>query len=182
MDEFLRKIVHLFVGIWISLIILLVEKELTIKLFSLAIIVGLIWSETLIRGFHIPLISSIIDRLERQEVIPGKGALFFVVSALICTIFFPSRVAFIAILVLSILDSTATIVGKRFGRMRIYNKKSIEGALSGSLITATVLLIFLPIPLSILISVFAGFVELISPIDDNLLIPVVVCMLLYFFQ
>ena len=73
-----------------------------------------------------------------------------------------------------------TIVGVRFGRTRIWNGKSWEGTLAGIIITILVLLPFLTLPGAVAIAVVAGLIELLSPVDDNLVIPVAVCVALAF--
>jgi dolichol kinase len=83
-----------------------------------------------------------------------------------------------ALVALSVLDSVTTLAGLRFGRHRIYNGKSWEGTLSGIAVTVLSLLPFLTTPGALAVSAVAGIIELISPVDDNLLIPVGVCLLL----
>jgi dolichol kinase len=83
-----------------------------------------------------------------------------------------------ALVSLAVLDSVTTLVGVRFGRHRIYNGKSWEGTLSGIAVTVLALLPFLSLPGALAASVIAGIIELFSPVDDNLVIPVGVCLLL----
>jgi len=83
-----------------------------------------------------------------------------------------------ALLSLAVLDGVATIAGTRFGRTRIYNGKSAEGTGTGIFITFLVLLLFISIHGALIVAVIAGIIELISPIDDNLVIPVSICLIL----
>jgi dolichol kinase len=66
----------------------------------------------------------------------------------------------------------------RYGRHRIHNGKSWEGTVAGTAITVFCLLPILTIPGALAASVAAGIIELFSPVDDNLVIPVAVCILL----
>jgi phytol kinase len=100
------------------------------------------------------------------------------VSALACTIIFPANVVVPALVVLSVLDSVTTLAGLRYGRHRIFNGKSWEGTLAGIAAAIPALLLFLTVPGSVAAAVTAGLIELFSPVDDNLLIPVGVCILL----
>jgi len=79
---------------------------------------------------------------------------------------------------LAVLDSVTTLVGIRYGRHRIYNGKSWEGTLSGIAVTFLALCPFLTLTGALTASVIAGIIELFSPVDDNLVIPVGVCILL----
>lgn len=83
-----------------------------------------------------------------------------------------------ALIALAVLDSITTLIGIRFGRHRIHNGKSWEGTLSGIAVTVHVLLPFLSFPATLAVSIIAGTIELISPIDDNLVIPVGICIFL----
>jgi dolichol kinase len=51
-------------------------------------------------------------------------------------------------------------------------------SLSGIAVTVLALLPFLSLPGALVASVVAGIIELFSPVDDNLVIPVGVCLLL----
>ncbi|NYT17094.1 MAG: phosphatidate cytidylyltransferase, partial [Methanomicrobiales archaeon] len=83
-----------------------------------------------------------------------------------------------AIITLAVLDGTATIIGYYFGRIKVINGKTIEGSLAGMALCFIVLLPFLPAVVAMLVVFLAGMVELFSPLDDNLLIPVSVCIFL----
>jgi dolichol kinase len=79
---------------------------------------------------------------------------------------------------LAVLDGVATIAGTRFGRNRIYNGKSLEGTIAAIIVTFLVLLLVLPAPGALVVAVVAGIIEMFSPVDDNLVIPVSICILL----
>ena len=99
-------------------------------------------------------------------------------SALTCTILFPVSVVVPSIVALAVLDSVTTLAGIEFGRHRIHNGKSWEGTLSGIAVTVIALLPLLSLPGALAVSVVAGIIELFSPVDDNLVIPAGVCLLL----
>jgi dolichol kinase len=110
--------------------------------------------------------------------LPGKGTFFFAVSALACTILFPATVVAPALVALAILDSVTTLAGLRYGKHRIFNGKSWEGTFAGIAGTIPALLLFLTAPGAVVVAITAGLIELFSPVDDNLLIPAGVCVLL----
>lgn len=73
------------------------------------------------------------------------------------------------------LDGVAILAGKPFGRKRFVNGKSLEGSIAGIVVTIPVLLPLLSLPGAVLVSVLAGIIELVSPVDGNLLILFIVC-------
>jgi dolichol kinase len=100
------------------------------------------------------------------------------VSTLACVILFTKPVVLPALIALAVLDGVATIAGIRFGRTRIYNGKSLEGTIAGIVVTFLVLLLVMPVQGALVVAVIAGIIEMFSPVDDNLVIPVSVCILL----
>jgi dolichol kinase len=180
MHEFWRKTVHLIFGLLITFFILTFPKDMVIMLLAAGLLGGLWFIDLAMRGINVPVISHLLYYLERDGVFPGKGAFFFVFSAFIITILFSSEIAATGVLVLAVLDGFATLIGLRYGRIRIINHKSIEGTAGAIIITIGVLFFFLSPIQAIVIAFIAGLVELASPVDDNLLIPLVVAILLAF--
>ena len=178
MDEFLRKISHLVFGLIIVGGIIALPEPVMVYLLILSVFAGFIISDAIQRGYYIPFISGLIDRLERKDAIPGKGAIYFAISCLFCLIFFDKSIVVPAIAALAVLDSIATIIGLRYGRNRISNGKSLEGSFAGMVATLFVLIFFLPPIQALAASFVAGVVEILSPVDDNLTIPVCICLLL----
>jgi phytol kinase len=180
MDEMLRKVVHFFLGLGIAIAIPLFDRQMVLAAFVIAIFVGFIISDALSRGYTIPLISRVIALLERKDVLPGKGTLYFAIGVFFCLVFFPLAVVVPAVICLAVLDGVATIIGVRFGRHRIWKGKSLEGTLAGigATIVALVILTSLSPFLILTAAVIAGIVELLTPVDDNLVIPVSVCIVL----
>jgi phytol kinase len=178
MREFYRKSVHMLFGLGIAALIFATPKAVALSVLILGTFIGILFTDAILRGYRLPVISGLIDTLERQDALPGRGALTFAVSSLFCVIFFEKAVVVPAILSLAVLDGTATIIGYYFGRTKIINGKTIEGSLAGMALCFVVILPFLPVAEAALAVFVAGMVELFSPLDDNLLIPVSVCILL----
>lgn len=180
MHEVLRKVVHLLAGLAIAMAIPLVEKQLVLWAFVIAIFIGCILSDAISRGYNLPLISRVVLLLEREDVMPGKGTLYFAIGVFFVLVFFPLDVVIPAIICLAVLDGVATLVGIRYGRHRLWNSKSLEGTLAGIAATVAVLLVITPLsPVpAAAAALTAGVVELLSPVDDNLTIPLCVCIVL----
>lgn len=180
MQEYLRKSIHLIFGLFIAMLVISLERELVLVTLSIAILAGFLISDAVARGYRIFFISSMLDLVDRKETMPGKGALFFVLSALISLILFPVRIAFLSILTLALIDGVAAIAGRTWGRTRILHGKTLEGSLIGAFIAFMVFILFIPPIHAALLAIFAAVIELLSPVDDNLVIPITVGFFLLF--
>lgn len=178
MNEYARKSSHLLIGVGIAALIWILPKEVALPVIAVPLLVGLCIIDLCLKGMCIPGIHQILTALERPEEIPGKGAFFFVFATLIVLILFPSPIAAASVLVLSVQDGIATMAGISFGKHRIWNKKSWEGFAAGTVAAILVLLPWFPAISAICAGVMAGLAELVSPVDDNLVVPFVVALLL----
>ncbi|MFA4860515.1 diacylglycerol/polyprenol kinase family protein [Methanoregula sp.] len=178
MREVFRKLVHILFGLAIAVMVLLVDRTVAISVLVLGLFFGVILVDLIHRGCHIPIFSALVAYADRGDCLPGKGALYFAVGALTIVILFPVQAAVPALVTVAVLDGVATMVGVRYGQHRIANGKSLEGSAAAILITALFLFPFLTIPGVVIVAVLAGLIELLSPIDDNLVIPVAVSLLL----
>lgn len=178
MNEYLRKTAHLLFGLVIAGVIFLVPATYALIIIGVSLSAGLILIDLCMKGYQIPVMSIVLKHMEREGEFPGKGALFFVFSAFIAAIFFPPPIAAVSVAILAVLDSFSTIIGIRFGKHQIWKKKTIEGFLGGVIITSVMLMLIAPPIYAVLISLVAGVVELVSPVDDNLIIPWVVAILI----
>ncbi|HNB03041.1 MAG TPA: phosphatidate cytidylyltransferase [Methanoregulaceae archaeon] len=178
MREIPRKLVHIIFGLGIAALIQLTPLRIALPVLMTGTFAGIIFRDALVRGFRVPLISVLVDKLERENVRPGKGALYFALSSLFCLVLFDKEVVVPAVVTLSLLDGVATLAGYYFGNHPVVGKKTAEGTIAGIGVTFFALLPLLP-PVQAAVSVLlAGITELLSPVDDNLTIPVIVCVAL----
>jgi len=101
------------------------------------------------------------------------GATYTLFGFLLCTFLFSKEIAVFAMLIQSLGDSTAALVGIRWGTVKIINK-SLQGSLTFLLISLGIVFLLndLPRPAGIVSSVIATIVELLpSPFNDNLMVP-----------
>jgi len=188
MNEYPRQLSHLAFGLLIAAFIYFTDTQTAISVMAVVVILGIAIADAISRGYHVPLFSWIIGRLERDSVFPGMGSMVFFIAALFCLIIFGSQITVASMIVLSVLDSVSTAVGLRFGKTKIYGKKTLEGMLAGFVAASVALAIYSLVPLAlplgalsiIVASGAAAITELISPVDDNITIPVVVCIVLFF--
>ena len=105
------------------------------------------------------------------------GASYVMIGALIVLSIFESRICIPALLIMSFSDSAAAIIGKKYGKTKIFNK-TLEGSLAFLLTSFVIVIFFIPdidFTFSIIAIIASTIVELVpkSNLDDNLLIPIV---------
>jgi len=110
-----------------------------------------------------------------------SGASWVVIGAALTTLIFNENTAIIGLLVLSLADSAAAIIGLKFGKTYLFNK-SLEG--SAAFFIVAFLIVFYLSPAFFLINLItvsaATAVELFSTarMNDNLFIPLVTAFIL----
>ncbi len=174
-----RQIFHLVLGTLLACIILLLGRFYSLALFGVLLIAGVFLSELLRKGVRVQPFHWLIRRLEREGVRPGQGTLTLVLGSFIALVFFEPRIVFVSVLILAFADSFSTIVGRGFGRIRIYNKKTIEGFLGGFLASFLVTLLYLDVAVGFAVCLVASLTELLSPVDDNIIIPPLSSLIIY---
>lgn len=176
--EFERNLVHLLLGTLLALIVYFLEKDIALIFFGIMLIIGTILSEMIIRGKKIFFLNKFINEFERDIVRPGLGMLTFFIGVFISLVFFPSKAVFIGVLALAFNDSISTVVGIAFGKHKIWGKKTLEGSIGGFFGTMIIAVMFLPIETAIVISLATTLIELFAVLDDNVMIPPIVSLLI----
>ena len=171
--ELKRQLVHLFMGIVISLSVYFVYPFMG-KLVLLPLIVILLFIFTLPRLItDIWLFNHLFLHFEREDDImnfPFRGAFWYGVGIIPPILFLPLNPACAVIAVLSAGDSMSTIVGKFLGKRR-YGHKSVEGFLSFFVFGFLAAAVFVSPELALMFAFLGAVMEFLSFIDDNLLIP-----------
>jgi dolichol kinase len=118
--------------------------------------------------------------LRDREKTGVSGATFFMLGTFITILLFPKNIAILSLFILIICDSFASIVGIKFGKIKIINTKTLEG--SASFLLSAVIIsyfgsIFFNISLTALLiaSLAASLLEVFDKslkCDDNVLIPI----------
>jgi dolichol kinase len=167
-----RKLFH-FSGIIIPVTYLFTDKQtaliVTAGIFAVAIVL-----ETLrIKGFM--RIAFIDKNMKKEESNRLSGSFFYILSGLITIILFEKTVAVSSLFILSIADPLSSLLGSRFGRVRLFGK-SVEGTMAFFVVSFLILRVFsFSVPVALPGAVIASLTELFSSrfIDDNLSIPIV---------
>jgi dolichol kinase len=182
-NELLRKCIHVSYSS-IAFIYLFFGWELTVILLSLGVFfmisldIARAYSKS-VRSIYMKVFGKV---LRDNEVDNRKnlftGGTYLVISTYIIILFFPMPVAVTSVFLITYSDSLAAIIGKRFGRIKIFYK-TLEGSIAFFL--SGLLIIFLTPKVThdsfeLQISIFSLIVTTIFEvlpvkIDDNLYLP-----------
>jgi len=172
--EVRRQFLHfLFGSVFIALVVLLGTKT-TLEILVACLLLGLAFSFAISKGAKIPIISAVVNKVEREHEknIPGKGAIFFFASAIIVILVFQNQLIILGALCALIYgDSASTVFGLRFGKHRLIGKRTLEGTIAGILAALPFLAALFPLPVAIATAVIAMLAELL-PVNDNFSIPI----------
>lgn len=125
------------------------------------------------------ILTKIFDKLfngmMRSHELDGKltGASYVIIGSFLTIVLLPKKIAILALLFAAVGDTVAALYGKKFGKIKIWNK-TLEGSLAGLLSCLLIALLFTNTPNVVKFSgAFAAiFIELLPiKIDDNLRIP-----------
>ena len=116
------------------------------------------------------------NKMLREHELKGQftGATWVMISASVTILVFPKYIAIISLIFMSIGDTFAALIGRKFGKLKIYDK-SFEGFLGG--LVACLVAAYCYDPLPFYISGFGAlaamlFETLPLPLDDNFRIPI----------
>ena len=173
--ELRRKSIHL-AALLIPLGLYLVPESAA--LLVLGFLAGACLTADLLR-MRIPALTRLFFKIfgpllkEHEKRKHLTGSTYLLIAAFLCVWGFGSKIATVALLYLILGDTTAALVGRRWGRIRL-GRKTLEGSASCLIICVAVALLFPSVPTYAALAgaVAATFVEWLPwPIDDNLAIP-----------
>ena len=193
-DEVVRKLIHLC-SLSIPIIYYFVPQSTAIFILSIITILAVVLDVS--RHFF-PAVGKLFYMifgflLRKHEVDKRKknlnGATYVFISALLGVIIFPKVLFLTAFPILIISDSTAALIGRKYGRHKLF-AKSLEGTLA-FFISASIVVLFTPklngsiteYFIGILAAAIGAIVENISfgIADDNLTIPISVGLSMWLF-
>ncbi|MDY6864756.1 MAG: hypothetical protein SVY15_02115 [Halobacteriota archaeon] len=121
--------------------------------------------------------------LRGNEVEGYVATLFFLIGAIIVVLFLPSEFAIGSILVATVGDPSAVLIGRSYGRHKWNHNpaKSLEGSGAMFLVSALALIAtgFFPIMVALVVSLCATLFESLPiKVSDNLIIPLICGMVL----
>ena len=116
------------------------------------------------------------DKMLREHELKGQftGATWVMISASVTILVFPKYIAIISLVFMSIGDTFAALIGRKFGKLKIYDK-SFEGFLGGLIVCLVAAYYYDPLPFYISgVGALTAmlFETLPLPLDDNFRIPI----------
>ncbi len=184
-DIVARKGLH-FLSVLIPIFIAFTPQSLyqpvTLGLFLVAVAIETIRNTTEWgHRIFVRLVGSMLKEPERRRL-QITGATYLLFSAFLLAHLFPKPIVVTSLLFLSVGDSVAGVVGRRWGRHRLIRNKTLEGSLA-MLFSCWFIVAFvkeIPIAVKIIGGLGATIFEAIEiPVDDNLLIPLGTGLLLW---
>ncbi len=180
-----RSLFHVVPGL-LFIYFILINADVCLLFLGLCIMLMLIGEYLRLSGDESP-ISQIAKRmldsaLMGSEVAGYLATLFFLIGVLIVILFLPAEYAIGSIIILSIGDPSAVLVGKRFGKHKWNHnpKKSLEGSGAMFAVGTLGLVLFSFEPwVAIVVSLSATLFESLPlKVSDNLIIPLISGMVL----
>ncbi|MCK5460803.1 phosphatase PAP2 family protein [Candidatus Gracilibacteria bacterium] len=136
----------------------------------------------------IPVVSNILKKFDRprDKDFPGRGAFYFFLSVFICLLIFPIKIAYSAILILSVGDSLNHLFTNGFQRIHVpwNRRKNLWGVLLGIAFGTFASQFFVPLIPAFVASTISIFAETFRLrigsfyIDDNLFVPILAGIIL----
>ena len=175
--EIRRQLLHIVLGL---LLVTLLNYEILIPWHLFWILVAGLGFSWISLRFRIPGVAWCLDKFERKQVRPGKGAITYFIGVILVLQLFPRDIAFAAILILAVGDGASSLVGP-FGRLktRLSDKKLFEGTLAGIILGGLAAATFVSFPEAFAAAAVAMFFEAMEIrfnqkiLNDNVIIPLV---------
>lgn len=180
--HFRRKFLHFSLGIFIVFLMNSGYLELYVKHILVAGLVTALVLSIIVRYLKPKFLIKALELFDKPEDIekfPGKGAIYYIVGAVISIFLFNKDIASASILILTFGDPTAFVIGKYYGKKRIVINKNklLEGTMAGVFLGTAVASIFVPFPVAFFGAAFGMMAEAVElkfmKLDDNFFIPFV---------
>jgi len=182
-DELMRKLIHICSSIFAYALFFFNQE-------TVCLIVGvgsiLILSFEILRinyqsinRIFIKIFGKVTRNFEKNKL---TGASYVMLASFIVLLpVFESYVCIISILVMSYSDTAAAIIGKKYGKTKIFSK-TLEGSFAFFIVAFIIALVMYPqinLALSITAIVIATIVEILPlSIDDNFSVPITVALII----
>jgi dolichol kinase len=124
-----RHLFHLATGLILALLVFWLGREKAGILIGSLLLITILMETLRLRmnAFNQVLVGLFGSMLKERETQHPTGVGYFLGGILICLLFFHPEVALASIVILSVGDPAASVIGQRWGRTRI-GEKSLEGA------------------------------------------------------
>ena len=136
-------------------------------------------------GKSLGSIKGLADMYRKREKRRFSSMTLFLTALFIIFLVFPRDIAYMSLVYLTVGDLFGKMIGRQFGRHRLYRQKTLEGTLAffaGSVMTGYIFHSLLPIPILYVLagSAFAAIVELLTDrANDNFTVGILSSGFLY---
>lgn len=175
--ELTRKSIHLL-GLVVPILYLFTSRNFAIigvgGLVALALGAELL--KVLVPSVRATFLRIFSPILRSQEQKGGPtGATYFLIGSFLCVLFFDKTLAIVCLCFLTLGDLCAALIGKQWGRIKLFSRKSLEGSLACFVVCiAVALLMRLHPAVAITGALVATVVELLPiGVDDNITMPLI---------
>ena len=175
--ELRRKSIHLL-GLVVPILYFFTSRDLAI--IGVGGLVTLVLTAELLKGvvpaFRVIFLRIFSPILRSQEQKGGlTGATYFLIGSFLCILLFDKTLAIVCLCFLTLGDLCAALIGKQWGRIKLFSRKSLEGSLACFVVcTAVALLIGLHPVVAIAGALVATLIEVLPVgVDDNVTIPLI---------
>ncbi|MGC9518018.1 MAG: diacylglycerol/polyprenol kinase family protein [Methanomicrobiales archaeon] len=171
--ELTRQLIHVS-GILIILLEKIFDPIILMFICGLIVIMGeLIYK--IDKKRYIPFFSTVLRSCRRSE--NEKGYIYFFIGVLIALIIFNFNlnIANATIIILALGDAASTLIGKKYGKIKLpYQKfKTLEGSIAFFIVGFLGASLQVPILPALFGALSGSIAEAYSPVDDNIIIPIV---------
>ena len=176
-QELRRKTIHLL-GLIVPILYLFTTRQNAIigvgGLVALALGAELL--KILFPTFRVIFLRIFSPILRSQERKGGlTGTTYYLIGSFLCILFFDKTLAIVCLCFLTLGDLFAALIGKQWGRIKLFSRKSLEGSLACFIVcTVIALLMGLHPVVAITGAIVAALIELLPiGIDDNVTMPLI---------
>jgi len=176
-----RKVVHMMGFFLIAGIIEFLPRWALVPSLIMGILTYIIIEILRVRGVKMPVIAIMVEHLSRKS---EKGWIFmptfyFLLSLTMIAMFFDTTTMYLALIALTFGDSTAALVGERYGRHELFGDKTMEGSLAFFIVSFIGFTFFIDVRTALVTAAFASIIESISYEYDNFTVPISVLVRLF---
>ena len=172
--ELRRQSIH-FLGIFTVPVMLFADRETaTIVVGSLLFLLTAMSFYRSRQRFRSKWLEKFVLKRERPGAFPLGGAVFFFLGAFCALLLFSQQNAAAAVAVLALGDSTSTVVGKTWGKHKLFlnRSKSWEGSIAFLAFAFCALLFFVQPEKAAIVAGLTAVVEMLPKLDDNFTVPI----------
>ena len=181
-SEIQRKLIHLL-SIFYPILYYYTDSNTTLNFLILSFfiisVIEYIKKKYTLNVFPLNIILKFMRKYEHHKFM---GASFMIFGFIVITLFFNKEIVILSMLITVIADSTAALLGMKYGKVKTFHERTLEGSFCFAL---SAFIIFtmnsITLYLALILSVTIALVELFTKTEyDNLSIPIASSLILYF--